>query len=428
MGEVVLMAQGFTRVDGALWCEGVPLSVIAERVGTPSYVYSAAAIRERYAAFTASLTGLKTRLHYSVKANSNLAVLNVLQRMGAGVDIVSGGELYRAVAAGFSSNDIVFSGVGKTADELAYALRGGVKMINVESPGELHVLNDVARKLGVVAPVALRVNPDVSVDTPHPYTRTGEHGMKFGIPDDQVVELARESLQLESIQLVGLAAHIGSQISQPDPYAVMARQLLQLYDAIRALGITTIRYIDIGGGLAVTYQDERPVDLDAFAQSIASVMNGYDLEVILEPGRYLVADAGVLLARVVYRKHSGGKEIVITDTGMNDLIRPSLYDAYHAIDSIAAHDSTVVANVVGPICESGDFFAMHRKIDNVQPGDILAIRSAGAYGFVMSSNYNTRPRAAEVLVDGDRFAVVRQRETYEDLVRLEQTTPTWEQP
>lgn len=429
MGEVVLVARGFTRVDGALWCEGVPLRAIAEQVGTPSYVYSAASIREQYTALIgalqSALDGVKVRVHYAVKANSSLALLNVLRELGAGVDIVSGGELFRAMAAGFSGADVVFSGVGKTDAEIQAALTAGIKMINVESPAELYAVNAVAERMGVVAPIAFRVNPDVSVDTPHPYTRTGEHGMKFGIPDDQVLDVVRAAIDLPHVSLVGIAAHLGSQIAQSEPYAITARQLLDLCREIVALGVTTLKYLDVGGGLGVTYDNEVPTDVVAFAEMLAPIIRESGLELVLEPGRYLVANAGVLLTRIVYRKHSGGKEIMITDAGMNDLIRPSLYEAYHAIDSVEPATASITADVVGPVCESGDFFALDRVVSDVPQGGLLAVRSAGAYGYAMSSNYNTRPRPAEVLVDGDRFAVVTRRETYDDLIHLETLTPTW---
>lgn len=425
MGEVVLMATGYSRIDGALQCEGVSLGTIAEKVGTPSYVYSAALIRERYNALANAMKGINFRLHYAVKANSNIAILSVLRELGAGVDIVSGGELHRSLTAGFTGADVVFSGVGKTSAELEAALRAGVKTINLESPAELYALNEVAERIGIIARIALRVNPDVSVDTPHPYTRTGEHGMKFGIPDDQVVDVARATLAMPFVTVVGLAAHLGSQISQQDPYTISAQKLLALRDEIAAVGVTTIKYIDLGGGLGVTYDNEAPFALEAFAEAIIPIIRDSGLELVLEPGRYLVAESGVLLTEVVYRKHSGGKDIFITDAGMNDLIRPSLYEAYHAIDTVQATDATITADVVGPVCESGDFFAMDRVVGDAKQGDLLAIRGAGAYGYSMVSNYNSRPRPAEVLVDGDRFAIISRRETYDDLVRLETTTPDW---
>lgn len=425
VGESVLMTSGYTRVDGALWCDGVPLQVIADRVGTPAYVYSASVIRDRYTALARAFDGMPVRLHFAVKANSNLAVLNLLRELGAGVDIVSGGELQRALRAGFKGTDVVFSGVGKTADELAAALGAGIKTINVESPAELELLQQVAEQLRLMAPVALRVNPDVSVDTPHPYTRTGEHGMKFGIPDDQVLDVVKAAQGMPNISIVGVAAHLGSQISNPDPFSITAAQLVDLAEQITGMGVTTLRYLDIGGGIAVTYDDETPTDLHAFAESVRPFVQRSRLSLVLEPGRYLVAESGVLVTRVVYRKHSGGKEIVITDGAMNDLIRPALYEAYHTIEAVESCDREITADIVGPVCESGDFFGLDRRLGDVRSGDLIAIRTAGAYGFTMASNYNSRPRCAEVLVDGGRYAVVTQRETFEDLVRRETVTPTW---
>jgi len=424
MGESLLM-PALSRVDGTLSCEEVPLDQIADRVGTPAYIYSSASIRTQYTALVEALNGIDVHIHYSVKANSSLSILSLLRELGAGVDIVSGGELYRVRKAGFTGDDIVFSGVGKTADELEAALLAGVKTINVESLGELDLLHQIAKRLGVVAPVMLRVNPDVSVNSPHPYIRTGEHGMKFGIPDDQVVAIARTILHLPHVALKGLAAHLGSQITQPEPYATTLRRLCALCEEIRAIGITTLSYLDLGGGLPVAYRDDTPADLTEFANAIRSVAQHAGLQLFLEPGRYIVAAAGVLLTRVLYRKHSGGKEIVITDAGMNDLIRPALYEAYHTIEPV--HDTTapLTANIVGPVCESGDFFALDREIGAVQPGDLLAIRTSGAYSFVMSSNYNSRPRCAEVLVDGTKFAVVTRRETYDDLIGRETLTLDW---
>lgn len=365
------------------------------------------------------------RVHYSVKANSSLAVLALLREMGAGVDIVSGGELHRTRCAGFAGSDIVFSGVGKTAQELEEALRAGVLMINVESAGEMSLLEAVATRLGVVAPIALRVNPGVSVETPHPYTRTGEHGMKFGIPDDEVVQLAQAAAASPALALLGLAAHIGSQISRVEPFQTAAERLLALHEQLLALGISTITHLDVGGGLAVSYRDESALDPNLFAATVGPLASAAGLKLIVEPGRFLVADAGVLVTQVLYRKRSGGKEIVVTDAGMNDLLRPSHYNAYHAIDTVSETGSAVLADVVGPVCESGDFFALDRVVGDIQAGALLAIRTTGAYGYVMASNYNSRPRPPEVLVDGGRFAIVTARESYPDMLRLESATPEW---
>jgi diaminopimelate decarboxylase len=405
--------------------EAVPLETIAREVGTPCYIYSSAGIREQYSRLRDALGNLDARLHYSVKANSSIAILALLRELGAGLDIVSGGELFRALKAGYTGNDIVFSGVGKTEREMEEALRAEVLLVNVESEQELHVLNRVANRLGVTAPVALRVNPEVLVDTPHPYTRTGEKGMKFGIPFDEALSVAKVAAALPDVRLFGLDMHVGSQISQFAPYEVGLQRLLHLRREIERDTKVRLEYLDIGGGLAVTYDAERTVDVAQFGKVISALVSGSGLKIILEPGRFLVGNAGVLLTRVLYRKRSGGKEFIITDAGMTDLLRPSHYNAFHRIEAVKPTGRTTVADVVGPICETGDFLALDRQIDDAAPGDLLAVQSTGAYGFVMSSNYNSRPRSAEVLVDGDRYAVITRRETYDDLVRNEEMRPEW---
>jgi diaminopimelate decarboxylase len=424
VGEGVL-AAGFSRAGGVLACEGVPLPTIADAVGTPVYIYSTASIREQYGRLTRAFADVPHRVHYSMKANSNHAILSLLRTLGAGVDIVSGGELHRALYAGMMGRDVVFSGVGKTAGELRQALDAGVLLINVESEGELRVLDAVAGERGVRAPVALRVNPEVTVDSPHRYIRTGERGMKFGIPYDEAAELTRLALGLPNISLAGLDMHVGSQVSSLEPYRDGTARLLELVRQARADGATELAYLDIGGGLAVSYQDEEPIDVNAFAQAMRTMVAGIGLTLIIEPGRYLVGNAGILLTRVLYRKRSGGRDFIITDAGMNDLLRPSHYDAYHHIEAIVPRESKGTFDVVGPVCESGDFLALGRTMEAVEEGDLLAVRSAGAYGFVMASSYNSRPRVAEVVVDGDRWAIATERETYDDLVRHERTALDW---
>jgi diaminopimelate decarboxylase len=414
-------------VEG-LRCEGVSLATIASEVGTPCYVYSAAGIRDQYSLLHNALGKLDARLHYSVKANSSIAILALLRELGAGLDIVSGGELFRALKAGYNGNEIVFSGVGKTEREMEEALRAEVLLFNVESEQELHVLDAVARRLGVTAPVALRVNPEVLVDTPHPYTRTGEKGMKFGIPFDEALSVAKVAATLRNVRLRGLDMHVGSQISQFAPYEVGLQRLLHLRGEIERDTKIRLEYLDIGGGLAVTYDAEQSVDVSEFGQVISALVGASGLKIILEPGRFLVGNAGVLLTRVLYRKRSGGKEFIIADAGMTDLLRPSHYNAFHRIEAVKPTGRTTVADVVGPICESGDFLALDRQIDDAEPGDLLAVQSTGAYGFVMSSNYNSRPRPAEVLVDGDRFAVITRRESYDDLIRNEELQADWRSP
>ena len=421
-------APGFQRENGILACDGVSLDAIAQDVGTPFYVYSEAAIAYQYERLSRALANVPHRLHYSVKANSNLAILGVLRRLGSGVDIVSGGEMYRAQSAGFRGEDIVFSGVGKTEREMNEALTLGVLLINVESEEELDFLDSVAGRMGKQAPVALRVNPEVMVDTPHPYTRTGVKGMKFGIPFDETLVVARRALKMKNISLVGLDMHVGSQISQFEPYEIGLGRLLQLKTEIEGAGAKDLQYLDIGGGLAVSYDTEHPIDVDAFARVVDKMVGPTGLKVIVEPGRFLVGNAGALITRVLYRKRSGGKEFIIVDAGMNDLIRPSHYNAYHRIEAVKPTDARTTADIVGPVCESGDFLGLHRDVDDVQPGELVAVLSAGAYGFVMSSNYNSRARVAEVLVNDGRFGVVTEREQYSDLVRKERLEPEWRVP
>jgi diaminopimelate decarboxylase len=428
MGQSVL-TPGVARVDGELHVDGVPLARVAAEVGTPAYVYSLARVRAQYrrleTALAAAMPDIAHRLHYSVKANSNLAVLRTLQECGAGVDIVSAGELHRAREAGFGGSDIVFSGVGKTAEELRLALEAPVLFVNVESEGELRLLDDVAGALGVTAPVALRINPEVTVENPHAYIRTGEKGHKFGIPYDDVETVARLAHALPHVALVGLDMHIGSQIATWEPYEDALSRIRPLFERLRAAGVDTLRWLDLGGGLGVTYDAEAPADVERFAAGVADAVRGLGVSLVFEPGRFLVAEAGVLLARVLYRKRSGGKEYVITDAGMNDLMRPSHYQAYHRIEPVRAPAGSLIADVVGPVCESGDFLALSREMADVAPGDLLAVHTAGAYGFVMASNYNSRPRPVEVVVDGDRFAVATERERLEDLVRLERAHLQW---
>ncbi len=424
MGQSVL-TTAFTRRDGAPYCEDVPAETIARQAGTPTFVYSAAVLRDRYRRLTAALAGVRHRVHYSLKANANRAVLSVLRELGSGADVVSGGELHRALRAGFHGHDIIFGGVGKTGQELREALKAGVKLINVESEAELHLLEAIARELGVVAPVGFRINPDVTVENPHAYIATGSRGHKFGIPHDEALDLAREARALEHVELIGLDMHVGSQLATLEPYRAGLERLRELAERMVGAG-APIRYVDIGGGLPVRYDEGDPEpDLDAFANVVAPVVKRMNAELIVEPGRFFAAASGVLLARVLYRKRSGGKDYVIADAGMTELLRPSHYDAYHLIESAKPSGKRAVVDVVGPVCESGDFLAQDREMDDVEAGDLLVIHTAGAYGYVMSSNYNARPKAAEVMVDGARFAVVTARESYDDLTRLEQAHPDW---
>lgn len=424
MGEGVLTA-GFARVDGVVRCEDVPLDRIAEAVGTPAYVYSAATVRDRYRRLDETLAPVAHRIHYTLKANSNRAILRVLRELGAGVDVVSGGELHRALRAGFTGKDVIFGGVGKTEQELRAALEADVLLVNAESEAEIRLLDRLAGEVGVRARVGIRINPEITLETAHQYIKTGEKGHKFGIPYDDAVHVAQVAADLPHLTLVGLDMHIGSQLSRIDPYRSGTERLVAIHDELRRLGIDTLRYLDIGGGLGVRYDTEQWPDLRRFAELVLPQVEHTGLTLLMEPGRFIVGNAGVLLARVLYRKHSGGKDYVIADAGMTELLRPSHYGAFHRIESVGPTDGHTRADVVGPVCESGDFLALDRDLEDVHPGALLVVYDVGAYGYVMASTYNSRPRAAEVLVDGDRYAVVTARESAEDLERLEIDQPEW---
>ena len=395
---------GLTRNGSALHLGGVPLAAIARAVGTPVYVYNAEAIRERYRALDGALAGLPHRICYAVKANSTLAVLRVLRDLGAGADIVSAGEMARVLAAGFAPDQIVFSGVGKGTEEL-------------------HRLAGIAREERTDVAVGIRVNPDVTTDT-HPYISTGKSGIKFGVPLDQVTAAAALIAAHPRLRLTTLAMHLGSQLSDTEPFRQGIGHLLELAGLLRSEGAHPIAVIDIGGGLGIRYANETPMDPVRFAKAVVPLLAPTGYTVYLEPGRFLVGSAGVLLTQVLYRKHSGGKEFVVVDAGMNDLVRPSHYQAYHEIVALDARERpSVRADVVGPVCETGDFLALDRVLPDVVAGEHLAVLGAGAYGFVMASNYNSRPRPAEVVVDGDRWWVARPRERVEELYRGEQVEP-----
>ena len=413
------MGAGVLGIDPGL------LQTIADRVGTPAYVYSANLIRAQYHSLDDALQGIKHRICYSVKANGNLGVLRVLKQLGAGADIVSVGELRRVMAAGFDPDGVVFSGVGKTPAELEEAIRAGVGFINVESTSELDTLFAVAKNVKKPANVGIRVNPDVATETPHPYTRTGEKTTKFGVPFDEVVTVGSRIAAEPLLKLRGLAMHIGSQITDVAPYHRGTVKLLELVSALRASGIDTLEALDVGGGLGVRYHNEKAPAPKAFADAVVPAVKAAGLGLLCEPGRFLVANAGVLLTKALYRKHAGGKDFVIVDAGMSDFVRPSHYNAHHEIVPLKdGKRGEEVVSIVGPICESGDFLALDRKMPVIMPGEAMAVLGTGAYGFVMSSTYNQRPRAPEVMVDGDRYYVARQRETLDDLVRGETAEPT----
>lgn len=425
MGQGVLSA-GFQRVDDALVCEGVPIERIAREVGTPVYVYSAAVIADRYTRLDAMLSPVPHRVHYTLKANASRAILRLLRGLGAGAEVVSGGELQRALRAGFTGPEIVFGGVGKTDDELREGIAARVLLINAESGAEVRRIDALSREAGVVTPIGIRVNPELSLrSATHEYIRTGERGHKFGVGYDEAADVARLAAGLANVTLVGLDMHLGSQLSRIEPYREGTERLMALHAELVASGIDTVRYLDLGGGLGVRYDTEEPPDLDRFARLVLPLVTGTTLTVIMEPGRFVVGNAGALVATVLYRKRSGGKEYVIADAGMTELLRPSHYGAFHRIEPVHERPGTLVADVVGPVCESGDFLALDREVADVQPGELILVRDVGAYGYVMASNYNARRRAAEVLVDGDRYAVITERESYDDLMRLDVDTLAW---
>jgi diaminopimelate decarboxylase len=413
--------QAFTHRDGQLFAEGVALSAIAERFGTPTYVYSRAHIEAQYRAYADALTGIEHLVCFAVKANSNLGVLNVLARLGAGFDIVSRGELERVLAAGGKPAKIVFSGVGKSRDDMRRALQIGVHCFNVESTDELERLQQVAAELGLIAPVSLRVNPDVDAGT-HPYISTGLKENKFGIAISDAETVYARAAELPNLQVLGVDCHIGSQLTTLPPFLDALDRLLALIDRLAARDID-IRHLDLGGGLGVQYRDEQPPLAGDYIAAVRERLGSRKLALVFEPGRSIVANAGVLLTRVEYLKHTEHKDFAIVDAAMNDLIRPALYQAW--MDVVAVQPRNTLArpyDIVGPICETGDFLAKDRSLA-LNEGDLLAICSAGAYGFVMSSNYNTRGRAAEIMVDGERCIEVRQRETVQELFAGESLLP-----
>ena len=408
----------FNLKDGELYCEDVPVRQVAEAVGTPFYLYSATTLTRHLGVFQQAFAGRPHLVCFAVKANSNISVLNLLAGLGAGADIVSGGELFRALAAGVPSQRIVYSGVGKTREEIRRALEADILMFNVESTGELEALSNEALSMGKRARVALRVNPDVDPNT-HPYISTGLKKNKFGLPMDQALEAYLKARAMDGIELAGIDCHIGSQLTDVSPFEDALERVKVLVAALEAQGIR-LRYIDVGGGLGIRYKDESPPEPGRYAKALLRHLDGMPHTLILEPGRAIAGNAGILVTRILYTKDTGDKRFYIVDAGMNDLARPSLYEAFHEIVPVVdTRGEDLPTDVVGPICETGDFLARERVMPSMQPGDLLAVRSAGAYGFTMSSNYNSRPRVPEVMVKGKRFCVVRERETYEDLVSRE---------
>jgi diaminopimelate decarboxylase len=409
----------FEYKDRQLYCEGIPIRQIAEKVGTPFYLYSYHTLVRHFTVFNDAFKGIPHLICYSAKANSNLALLRLFINLGGGVDVVSGGELFRAIKGGADSQKIVFSGVGKREDEIEYALKTGILMFNVESSQELQVINEVAGRIGKKAAIAIRVNPDIDPKT-HPYISTGLKQNKFGIDILRAPMAYRLASQLSNLKIVGIDCHIGSQLVEVEPIIEALRRLKQLVENLRKEGME-IQYLDLGGGLGITYEDEEPPHPVEYASNILEELRGFGCTLILEPGRVIVGNAGVLVSKVLYTKENEEKRFVIVDAGMNDLVRPSYYGSYHQILPVKEETrEEIVADVVGPLCESSDFLAKGRKMAILHSGELIAVMSAGAYGFSMSTNYNSRPRIAEVLVRDDQMFVIRQREGYEDLIRGEE--------
>jgi len=416
---------------GEMHAEGVSLTTVADAVGTPCYVYSYGTIRRHYEVFAHALASMASLICYSVKANTSQAILTLLASLGSGADIVSGGELHRALQAGIPAGRIVFSGVGKQAEEIRAALRAGILMLNVESEGELAMVESVARDLGVRAPISLRVNPDVDPKT-HPYVATGLRSSKFGIPIEQARAVYEQILRSHHLVAVGVDCHIGSQLTAVDPFVDSVQRVLELAHHLRTQAGTAsaLQYLDVGGGLGIRYAEETPPSPETYATAVHEVLQrlgALDLTLICEPGRVIVGNAGVLLTRVLYLKDNGERRFVVVDAAMNDLIRPTLYGSFHQIRPVQRGSATpalVVVDVVGPVCESGDYLARDRPLEAVQPGDLLAVMSAGAYGYSMGSTYNSRARPPEVMVRDDQWAIIRPRGTLEDLVRGE-SVPEW---
>ena len=408
----------FKYKKGELYAEEVPVREIAAKYGTPVYIYSASTLVRHFKAYDEAFDGKHHIICFALKANSNSAVIRLFAKHGAGADVVSGGELFRALKAGIPAKKIVYAGVGKTADEIRFALKSKILMFNVESENELREIDRIAADMNVKASIALRINPDIDPQT-HPYISTGLKKHKFGIPIDDALEHYKFAKSLKNIAVVGIHKHIGSQLTKISPFVDALKRILILIDELAKSGIR-IDFLDIGGGLGITYLDEQPPQPRDLAGHILPLLEGRDVTVVMEPGRSLVGNAGILVTKTLYLKEGEEKNFVIVDAGMNDLMRPSLYNAYHHIQPVVkTRRDTIIADVVGPICESGDFLAKDREIPKVNQGEYLAVMSAGAYGFSMSSTYNSRPRVAEVMVNGTKFALVRKRETYADLLRGE---------
>lgn len=410
----------FEYRQGELYCEQVPVSRIAKEVGTPCYVYSYATLIRHFRAYDSAFKEIPHVIAFAMKSNSNIAILSLMAKEGSGVDIVSGGELFRALKAGVPASKIVFAGVGKTADEIRDALKADILMFNIESSAELQAIQEVAASIGKKARIALRINPDVDPKT-HPYISTGMKKSKFGIAADRALQEYKMAASLSHIDVVGVHAHIGSQLTEVTPFVDSLKKVVGLIGTLKAQGIN-IRYLNIGGGLGITYSEEKPPLPQELSDAISPIIADLGLTLVMEPGRVIVGNAGILVTKALYLKEGEAKSFVIVDAAMNDLIRPSLYGAYHEIKPVneeAGHRAKQQVDIVGPVCESGDFLAKDRLLAAVKPGELMAVMSAGAYGFVMASNYNSRPRVPEVLVKGGEIHVIRERETYDDLVKGE---------
>jgi diaminopimelate decarboxylase len=407
----------FQHRNHELHCEEVPVSRIAKEIGTPFYLYSYATLKQHFRAFDDAFSDVPHLTCFAMKSNSNLAILKLFALEGGGVDIVSGGELYRALKAGVDSRKIVYSGVGKTAEDMEYALQSRILLFNVESSQEIQLLDEIAGRVGRKAAVSIRVNPDIDPQT-HPYISTGLRENKFGIDIRQALEEYTRVSKLKNLTVSGVSCHIGSQLTRLSPFVDALKKVKELISQLRQIGIG-VSYLDLGGGLGITYDQEEPPHPREYAKAIKGELDIKDVAVILEPGRVIVGNAGILVAKVLYKKTTVEKSFIIVDAAMNDLIRPSLYGSFHGIEPVRVRGPRIKADVVGPICESSDFLAKDREMDSFETGDLLAVMSAGAYGFSMSSNYNSRPRVAEVLGKGNAYHVIRARESYEDLVRGE---------
>src|SRR5919106_907558 len=417
----------FEYRNGEMFAEGVPIKRIAKEVGTNAYVYSLATMKRHFRVFDQAFSKVPHIVCFSVKANSNIALLRTFVKEGGGFDIVSGGELFRALTAGADPKKNIFSGVGKKKDEIEYALKSQILMFNVESEDELVALNEIARALGKKAPISIRVNPDVDPQT-HPYISTGMKKAKFGVEIKKSLETYKKAAALPNVEVVGVDCHIGSRLTSLSPFVDALARVREYLDRVLVGSLekegAQIRYLDLGGGLGINYNDETPPQPEEYARAIIEGLEGLDVTLILEPGRVIVGNAGILITEVQYLKETDDKKFVIVDGGMNDLIRPALYGSYQEIRPVVeSKGDRIIADIVGPICESGDFFARDREIARPQRGDLLAVMSAGAYGFTMASNYNSHPKAPEVLVDGDQYYVIRARESLEDLIRGETIPP-----